>query len=399
MICLVLQNSQALAMESSSTIPGSSPVDDDHHMSVDESDAVTALKNIARQRARRAGTNVHPTFINYDPSLNSAAFDSVTSRFVSLSEIPLDLLVPPKFKSRRLPRPGRSRPTPVMSSPPRLPSQKDQLDWKVPPCMSPWKNLRGYTIPLDKRQRPSEGGEELRNRISDNFVSLTESLRAAEVKARLMEMRAKLVLRREQELRRLAASARGERAAKAVVPAAPPVSVTEDPEDEKPKAKHGDSDICGAHADEQLEVTESLRAAEVKARLMEMRAKLVLRREQELQRLAASARAERAAKAVVPAAPPVSVTDDPEDEKPKAKHGDSDICGAHADEQLEKVTKKTDEGTPARAAGKRERPVELDEPEESDDPFDLDQFMAKFATLGMDEFDLDELLRSMLHIK
>jgi hypothetical protein len=192
-----------------------------------------------------------------------------------------------------------------------------------------------------------------------------------------MEMRA-LVGRREQELRRLAASARADRAAKAVVPAAPPVSVTEDPEDEKPKAKHGDSDICGAHADEQLEVTESLRAAEVKARLMEMRAKLVLRREQELRRLDASARAEMAAKAVVPAAaPPVSVTEVPEDEKPKAKHGDSDICGAHADEQLEKVTKKTDEGTPARAAGKRERPVELDEPEESDDPFDLDQFMAK----------------------
>jgi SNW domain-containing protein 1 len=204
----------------------------------------------------------------------------MTSSFVSLSEMPLDLLVPPKFKSKRLPRPGRS--LPVMSSPPRLPSQKDQLDWKVPPFISPWKNPRGYTIPLDKRQRPSEGGD------------FTESLRAAEVMARLMEMRA-----------------------------------------------------------------------------------LVGRREQELQRLAFSARAERAAKAVVPAAPPVSVTEDPEDEKPKAKHGDSDICGAHADEQLEKVTKKTDEGTPARAAGKRERPVELDEPEESDDPFDLDQFMAK----------------------
>ncbi|KAK1605000.1 hypothetical protein QYE76_028673 [Lolium multiflorum] len=382
-------------MESSSTNPGSFPGDDDHHMSVDESDAVTALKNIARHRARRAGTNVHPTFIKYDPSLHSPA-----SRLVSLLETQLDQLDPPKFKSRRLPRPGRARPTPVMSSPPRLPSQKDQLDWKVPPFISPWKNLRvrGYTIPLDKRQRPSEGGEELRNRISDNFACLTESLRAAEVRARLMEMRA-LMGRRELELRRLAASARAERAAKAVVPAAPPVSVTEDPEDEKPEAKHGDSDICGAHADEQLEVTESLRAAEVKARLMEMRAKLMLRREQELRRLAASARAERAAKAVVPAAPPVSATEDPEDEKPKSKHGDSDICGAHADEHLEKVTKKTDEGTPARAAGKRERPVELDEPEESDDPFDLDQFMSKFATLGMDEFDLDELLQSMLHIK
>lgn len=37
-------------------------------------------------------------------------------------------------------------------------------------------------------------------------------------------------------------------------------------------------------------------------------------------------------------------------------------------------------GAPGRAAaGKRERPVEFefDEPEQSDDPFDLDQFMSK----------------------
>ncbi|KAM0895132.1 hypothetical protein ACQ4PT_024012 [Festuca glaucescens] len=324
-------------MESSSNIPGSSPGDNDHHMSVEETEAVTALNETARQRARLAGTNtrlqnrVPPTFIKYDPSLHSTALDSLTSRLVSLSETPLDPLVPPKFKSRRLPRPGRSSPpTPVMSSPPRPPSRKDQVDWKVPPCISRWKNPRGYTIPLDKRQRASEDGEELRNRFSNNFSMLMESLRGAEVKPR-------------EAVR--------------------------------------------------------MRFAEQ----MEMRAKLVERREQELRQLAASARAERAAKAVAPAAPPVSVTEDTDDEKPKSKHGDSDICCAHADEQLEKVTKKTDEGlsagTPARAAGKRERPVELDEPEESDDPFDLDQFMAKFACFGMDEFDLDELLRSMLHIK
>ena len=24
-------------------------------------------------------------------------------------------------------------------------------DWKIPPCVSNWKNAKGYTIPLDKR--------------------------------------------------------------------------------------------------------------------------------------------------------------------------------------------------------------------------------------------------------
>jgi hypothetical protein len=58
----------------------------------------------------------------------------------------------------------------------------------------------------------------------------------------------------------------------------------------------------------------------------------------------------------------------------------SHVCGGDAEEQLEKVTK-TDEA-PARAAGKRERPVELDEPEQSDDLFDLGQFMAQVKMGG-----------------
>ena len=28
---------------------------------------------------------------------------------------------------------------------------KDQQEWKIPPCISNWKNSKGYTIPLDKR--------------------------------------------------------------------------------------------------------------------------------------------------------------------------------------------------------------------------------------------------------
>ena len=38
-----------------------------------------------------------------------------------------------------------------MHSPPRNITAKDQQDWKIPPCISNWKNPKGYTIPLDKR--------------------------------------------------------------------------------------------------------------------------------------------------------------------------------------------------------------------------------------------------------
>ena len=40
---------------------------------------------------------------------------------------------------------------PQMHSPPRNITAKDQADWKIPPCISNWKNPKGYTIPLDKR--------------------------------------------------------------------------------------------------------------------------------------------------------------------------------------------------------------------------------------------------------
>ena len=40
---------------------------------------------------------------------------------------------------------------PVMHSPPRPVTAEDQANWKIPPCISNWKNAKGYTIPLDKR--------------------------------------------------------------------------------------------------------------------------------------------------------------------------------------------------------------------------------------------------------
>jgi hypothetical protein len=39
-----------------------------------------------------------------------------------------------------------------LSSPPKkLFTEMDQLDWKIPPCISNWKNAKWYTIPLEMR--------------------------------------------------------------------------------------------------------------------------------------------------------------------------------------------------------------------------------------------------------
>ncbi|XP_020204355.1 SNW/SKI-interacting protein [Cajanus cajan] len=134
-------------------------------------------------------------------------------------EMPVDLLEPPKFKHKRVPKASGSPPVPVMHSPARPVTVKDQQDWKIPPCISNWKNPKGYTIPLDKRL--AADGRGLQDvQINDNFAKLSESLYVAEQKAReavamrskvQKEMMLKEKERKEQELRALAQKARSER--------------------------------------------------------------------------------------------------------------------------------------------------------------------------------------------
>lgn len=162
-----------------------------------------------------------PSYIKYTPSQQSAAFNSgAKERVIRMVDMPKDPLEPPKFKHKRVPKASGSPPVPVMHSPPRPVTVKDQQDWKIPPCISNWKNPKGYTIPLDKRL--AADGRGLQDvQINDNFAKLSESLYVAEQKAReAVEMRSKiqkeLMLKekekKEQELRMLAQRARLERA-------------------------------------------------------------------------------------------------------------------------------------------------------------------------------------------
>ncbi|KAG6405477.1 hypothetical protein SASPL_133067 [Salvia splendens] len=95
----------------------------------------------------------------------------------------VDPLEPPKFKHKRIPRGSGSPPVPVMHSPPRPVTVKDQQEWKIPPSISNWKNSKGYVIPLDKRMAADGSGlQEVR--ISDNNAMLSEALYVGEQKAR-----------------------------------------------------------------------------------------------------------------------------------------------------------------------------------------------------------------------
>ncbi|KAL6274613.1 hypothetical protein ACE6H2_025305 [Prunus campanulata] len=181
-------------------------------------------KNIAKQST---GSKI----IKYMPSQKAAAFNSgAKARIIRMAEMPVDPLEPPKFKHKRVPRPSGSPPVPVMHSPPRPVTVKDLKDWKIPPCISNWKNHKGYTIPLDKRLA-AEGKvlQELVGLFHDNLAKLNEALYVAEQKARegiamrkkvQEEMSTKEKEKKEQDLRILAQRARSERMGGAAPPAA-----------------------------------------------------------------------------------------------------------------------------------------------------------------------------------
>ena len=61
---------------------------------------------------------------------------------------------------------------------------KEQQEWKIPPCISNWKNVKGYTIPLDKRL--AADGRGLQGvHINENFAKFAEALYIADRKVSL----------------------------------------------------------------------------------------------------------------------------------------------------------------------------------------------------------------------
>jgi SNW domain-containing protein 1 len=104
-----------------------------------------------------------PTYIKYTPSQQGAQYASgAKQRIIKMQDMPIDPLEPPKFRHTKVPRGTGSPPVPVMHSPPRPVTAEDQANWKIPPCISNWKNAKGYTIPLDKRLAADGRGLQVR---------------------------------------------------------------------------------------------------------------------------------------------------------------------------------------------------------------------------------------------
>ena len=179
--------------------------------------ASVAPKNVARPPGAA-------TYIKYTPkpgALAAAVSGSAQpmTRIVKMQEMPVDPLEPPKFRHTKAPRGPGSPPVPVMHSPPRKVSAEEAANWKVPPCVSNWKNAKGYTIPLDKRLAADGRGLQ-ETAINDGFAKFAEALYVAEHSAReAVELRAAVGRElaskereaKERQLRELAAAARAER--------------------------------------------------------------------------------------------------------------------------------------------------------------------------------------------
>lgn len=184
--------------------------------------ALVDEKTAAVTKANSIEKAGEPQYIRYTPSAHGPGHNSgAAQRVIRMVEAPVDPMEPPKFKHKRLVKGPPSPPAPVLHSPPRKLTVKDMQNWKIPPCVSNWKNAKGYTIPLDKRL--AADGRGLQDpHINDNFAKLSEALYIAERNAREeIEKRAmirrKLLLKekaaKEEELRLLAEKARLEREA------------------------------------------------------------------------------------------------------------------------------------------------------------------------------------------
>ncbi|MBW0499605.1 hypothetical protein O181_039320 [Austropuccinia psidii MF-1] len=179
-----------------------------------------ALEKLTNTRIKAAqpkhvpDTGGQVSFVRYTPN-----GDEGKQRIIKLVETVEDPLEPPRFKHKKIPRGPPSPPAPILRSPPRKVTSEEQKAWMIPPCISNWKNNKGYTIPLDKRLAADGRGLQ-DTHINDRFAQLSESLYVADRHAR-EEVRQRSLLQqrlaqkekeqKEENLRMLAQRAREER--------------------------------------------------------------------------------------------------------------------------------------------------------------------------------------------
>ncbi|KAK0519013.1 mRNA splicing protein [Tilletia horrida] len=176
---------------------------------------ITQGKIKAAQPKNIQVTGGSSSFVRYTPGGQGEG----QQRIIKMTEVVEDPLEPPKWKFKKVPKGPPSPPPPVLRSPPRKITAQEQREWMIPPCISNWKNNKGFTVPLDKRL--AADGRGLQDvHINDNFAQFSESLHIAdrhareEVRQRAMmqqKLAAKEKAAKEENLRLLAQRAREER--------------------------------------------------------------------------------------------------------------------------------------------------------------------------------------------
>jgi len=197
--------------------PDESVIEHQLQSTQDAINKILATKSTVGQVRTANALKSTASIVKYTPNGES----SVGARIVKVQEAPRDPLDPPKFSHKRVPKPPPSPPPPVLHSPPHKVSAEAQRAWHIPPCVSNWKNAKGYTIPLDKRlAADGRGLQEVG--VSEGFTSLAEALYLAEKHSReevekraLLERKLAEKERQDQEERllQLAEKAREEKEA------------------------------------------------------------------------------------------------------------------------------------------------------------------------------------------
>jgi len=177
------------------------------------------LANAAPTRIKKHDSDAQ--YIRYTSAQQGEQFNGgAAQRVIRMVNVQNDPLAPPKFKTnKKIPRGPPSPPAPVLHSPSRKVTAEEQSDWKIPPCVSNWKNQKGFTVPL--AMRLAADGRGLQDvSINDGFAKLSESLFIAERESRKgIDMRQQITKmaaskekeRKEDHLKALAQMAREER--------------------------------------------------------------------------------------------------------------------------------------------------------------------------------------------
>jgi SNW domain-containing protein 1 len=109
--------------------------------------------------------------------------DGSKKRIVRIQQNQVDPLCPPQYKSKRIPQGPRSPPEPLLRSPPNKIKLEENKNWKIPPCISNYKNSKGFLIPLNMRLS-ADGRSSQNLTISENFKKFTSALYHSEKEGR-----------------------------------------------------------------------------------------------------------------------------------------------------------------------------------------------------------------------